>query len=333
MIPVEPVWVMPAKGVGYAIAPPRSVLSALPAVALCRAARAEPEKFTVLLDWFVNPDHAPLFTARYIGAFAAQGLNVNLIAPTDPDVPPRLLAAGKADVALSYQTQLYLLVDQGLPVRRTGTLIDKPLNTLTALGGRGISKLADFKGRKIGYSVAGVEDVLIGAMLGTVGLGLHDVTLVNVNFALVTALMSHEVDGVIGTYRTYEDIQLAQSGLHPVIFLPEDYGVPASDELIIMSNAGKLDDPRLPKFLAAARDGAEYLVKHPEAMWRKFAAENAALNNKLNSTSWTALLPYFAQNPAYLDTERYETYRQFLRKTGIIKQDLPVGKYAVQIGV
>jgi putative hydroxymethylpyrimidine transport system substrate-binding protein len=310
----------------------RTVLAAAPAAAFCRAARAGgPDSFTVLLDWFVNPDHAPLFTAQYIGAFAAQGLKVNLIAPTDPDVPPRLLAAGKADVALSYQTQLYLLVDQGLPVRRTGTLIDKPLNTLTALGGRGISKLADFKGKKIGYSVAGVEDVLIGTMLGAVGLGLHDVTLVNVNFALVTALMSHEVDGVIGTYRTYEDIQLAQSGLHPVIFLPEDYGVPASDELIIMSNAAKLGDARLPKFLRAVREGANYLAKNPDAMWRKFAAQNSALDNKLNSTSWSALLPYFAQDPAYLDTARYETYRKFLRKTGIIKQDLAVSDYAVQI--
>jgi putative hydroxymethylpyrimidine transport system substrate-binding protein len=86
-------------------------------------------KFTVILDWFINPDHAPLFTARYIGAFDRAGLDVALVPPTDPDLQPRLLAAGKADAALSYQTQLYLLVDQSLPMRRTGTLINKPLRT------------------------------------------------------------------------------------------------------------------------------------------------------------------------------------------------------------
>src|ERR1700723_3583070 len=122
---------------------------------LAGAARAQGQKtkFTVLLDWVVNPDHAPLFTPKYIGAFDRAGLDVDLIAPTDPDLPPRLLAAGKADAALSYQTQLYLLVDQGLPLRRTGTLINKPLNTLTALQRSGITKLADLKGKKVGYSV------------------------------------------------------------------------------------------------------------------------------------------------------------------------------------
>ncbi len=314
----------------------RRVLSSAAATVVVAAtlplhALAATAKFTVLLDWFVNPDHAPLYTAKYIGAFEKAGLDVALIAPTDPDLPPRLLAAGKADAALSYQTELYLLVDQGLPVRRTGTLIDQPLNTLTALGGRGITKLADFKGKKIGYSVAGVEDVLIGTMLTTVGLGLRDVTLVNVNFALVTALMAHEVDGVIGTYKTYEDIQLRQAGLNPVIFRPEDYGVPPSDELIVMSNAAALGDARLPRFLAAVREGAAYLAKHPAAMWDKFAQEQTALDNKLNKTSWFALQGSFAADPFRLDTARYETYRAFMLNKRIIKQNLPLERYAVEI--
>ena len=245
----------------------RSFLAAAAATLAAPAAFAQSavpkEKFTVILDWFVNPDHAPLFTARYIGAFDRAGLDVALVPPTDPDLPPRLLAAGKADAALSYQTQLYLLVDQGLPVRRTGTLINKPLNTLTALKRSGIKKLTDLKGKKVGYAVAGVEEALIGTMLRHVGLSLSDVTLVNVNFALVTALMSNEVDAVIGTYRTYEDIQLAQAGLQPVIFLPEDYGVPPSDELILLSNTSGLANPALPKFLAALQEGAELSGEAP----------------------------------------------------------------------
>ena len=299
-----------------------------PALAQTKPAR---EKFTLLLDWFVNPDHAPLFTAQYIGAFARAGLEVALIAPTDPDLPPRLLAAGKADAALSYQTQLYLLVDQGLPVRRTGTLIDKPLSTLTALGRSGIKNLAQLRGKKIGYSIAGVEQVLIATMLKSVGLSLADVTLVNVNFNLVTSLMGNEVDAVIGTYRTYEDIQLAQAGLDPVIFLPEDYGVPPSDELIILSNAQGLANPALPKFLAAVQEGANYLVGHVQPMLDKFVAENPSLNDRLDRASWAALPGYFSLNPAYLDVARYISYRDFMRRSGLIKHALPLADYAVQI--
>ncbi|OYV36732.1 MAG: thiamine biosynthesis protein [Rhodospirillales bacterium 20-64-7] len=303
------------------------VAAAVPAIA--RAAGAQ--KFTVILDWFVNPDHAPLFTAKYIGAFERAGLDVDLIAPTDPDLPPRLVAAGKADAALSYQTQLYLLVGQGLPLRRTGTLIDKPLNTLTALKRSGVTRLEQLKGKKIGYSVAGVEQALIGTMLNHVGLSLTDVTLVNVNFNLVTSLRSNEVDAVIGTYRTYEDIQLKQEGLDPVIFLPEDYGVPPSDELILLSNTAGLANPALPKFLAALREGVAHLEQHVQPMWREFAQHHKSLDDKLDHAAWNALPRYFARDPAYLNVQRYLTYRDFMLQAGLIKKALPLADYAVEI--
>ncbi|MDE8345390.1 MAG: ABC transporter substrate-binding protein [Acidocella sp.] len=311
----------------------RTLLSNALVLTACGTAAAGPPKakFTLLLDWFVNPDHAPLFAAQYSGAFDRAGLDVTMIAPTDPDLPPRLLAAGKADAALSYQAQLYLLVDAGLPVRRTGTLIDKPLNTLTALAASGVKSLKDLKGRKIGYSVAGMETVQIATMLKSVGLSLTDVTLVNVNFALVTSLMSHEVDAVIGTYRTYEDIQLAQAGLHPVVFLPEDYGVPPSDELIILSNANGLANPALPKFLAALREGVTYLHAHSDAVLARFVADHPTLNDRLDRASWAALPGYFAPDPAHLDVTRYVRYRDFMRQSGLIKQNLPLDHYAVQI--
>lgn len=306
-----------------------SAVAMLAAPALARAAAAD--KFTIILDWFVNPDHAPLFAAKYCGAYQRAGLDVKLIAPTDPDLPPRLLAAGKADAALSYQPQLYLLVDKGLPVRRTGTLIDKPLNTLTALGSSGIKTLADLKGKKIGYSVAGMETVQIATMLKTVGLTNNDVTLVNINFNLVTSLQSHQVDAVIGTYRTYEDIQLAQAGLDPVIFYPEQHGVPTSEELILLTAVSGLKNPALPRFLSALKEGVAALQADPDKILAEFLKENPSLNDKLDIASWHAMPPYFAKDPAALDAQRYLAYRDFMAKAGLIKSARPLDDYAVQV--
>ncbi|MDE1883622.1 MAG: ABC transporter substrate-binding protein [Rhodospirillales bacterium] len=306
-----------------------ATVGALAAPAISRA--ATPQDFTLILDWFVNPDHAPLFAAKYCGAYEKAGINVKLIAPTDPDVPPRLVAAGKADAALTYQTQLYLLVDQGLPVRRTGTLINQPLNTLTALKRSGVTRLQDLKGRKVGYSVAGVEPVIIGAMLKHVGMSLKDIQLVNVNFELVSALRSNEVDAVIGTYRTYEDIQLAEEGLDPVVFLPEDYGVPPSDELLLLSNVNGLKNPALSAFLGALKEGVAALKADPDGMLTKFLKDNPSLNDKLDIASWHALPPYFDTDPAALNVKRYKTYRDFLFENGVIKQKLPLSDYAVTI--
>jgi putative hydroxymethylpyrimidine transport system substrate-binding protein len=309
----------------------RTLITAAAAAPFCAAATPL-TKFTVLLDWFVNPDHAPLFAAKYAGAFTRAGLDVTLVPATDPDLPPKLLAAGKADAALSYQSQLYLLVDQGLPVKRTATLIDKPLDTLTALARSGIRKLADLKGKKIGFSVAGFEQVLIGTMLKSAGLTLADVTLVNINFNLVTSLLSREVDAVIGTYKTYEDIQLQQAGEAPVIFFPEDYGVPQSDELILLSNNSGLQNPALRAFLTALREGVAYLATNNATVLSKFLTENPALNDKLDIASWHALQQnYFAKHPAALNIPRYTAYRDFLKQNALIKQALPISDYAVEL--
>ena len=95
------------------------------------AAKAEP--LTVLLDWFVNPDHAALVIAREKGFFAAAGLDVTLVEPADPSAPPRLVAAGQGDIAVTYQPNLYQQVAEGLPVNRIGTAVATPLNSLVAL--------------------------------------------------------------------------------------------------------------------------------------------------------------------------------------------------------
>ena len=294
------------------------------------AARAD-EKFTVLLDWFLNPDNAPLFTAQYIGAFKQQGLDVTLIPPTDPSLPPREVAAGKADVAISYQPQLYQFAEQGLPLVRIGTSVDMPLNTLTTIKSSGITKMADFKGKKIGYSVAGEEDILVGVMLKNAGVDLKDVTLVNVNFNTVTAIMSHQVDGSIGDFRTGEVIELADKGQDPIPFYTEDNGIPMYDELVYIANKKDATDPKMARFLKAVQLGTIYLIDHPDEMWAAFIKAHPDQNSEDNKKSWYALIPTYAKNPFLLDTYRYETYGAFAAKNGIIKSNPPIGDYAIQL--
>jgi len=295
-----------------------------------RRARAG-EKLTVLLDWFVNPDHAPLLAAQYIGAYQEAGLDVSFIAPADPSLPPRQIAAGQGDLALCYQPQLYLFADQGLPVLRVGTLIDMPLNCLVALKASGIKSLADLKGRKIGYSVGGVDEALIGAMLGSAGLTLADVTMVNVNFQLVTALMSRQVDAVIGAYRNFEVNELKEKHQDPVVFYPEDHGVPMTDELLLIANRNRRDDPRLPRFLNAVQKGVIYLLDHPQEMWERFAKEHPDLDNTLNRTAWFETLPRFAKNPFLLDAHRYDVFADFMLAHHLIRSKPKLADYAVQL--
>jgi putative hydroxymethylpyrimidine transport system substrate-binding protein len=292
---------------------------------------AAAERLTLLLDWFVNPDHAPIIVAQERGYFAAADLEVQIVAPADPNDPPKLVAAGRADVAVSYQPQLHIQVDQGLPLTRIGTLVATPLNSLVVLDGGPVDEIADLAGRKIGFSVGGFEDALLGAMLAKHGLTLADVELVNVNFALSPALLSGQVDAVIGAFRNFELNQLELEGRPGRAFYPEEEGVPTYDELIFIANNASLDDPRLPRFLDAVEKGVQYLVNHPDESFALFVRGRPELDDELNRRAWTDTLPRFALRPAALDTARYARFAAFLEHKGLIKTPPPVATYAIEL--
>ena len=308
------------------------------AVAVCLAAAVlaprpsgAAETMTLMLDWFINPDHAPLFVAQEKGYFAEAGLEVELIAPADPNDPPKLVAAGKADLAVSYQPQLHLQVAEGLPLVRIATLVATPLNTLLVLADGPVQSIADLKGRTVGYSVGGFEDALLGAMLERHGLSVDDVTLVNVNFSLSPSLISGQVDAVIGAYRNFELNQMDIEGRPGRAFYIEEEGVPPYDELIVVAQSGRQGEPAMRRFVDALERGVQFLINHPDESWQLFLRGREELDDELNKRAWRDTLPRFALRPAALDTARYERFAVFLQAQGLIPEALPASAYAVEL--
>jgi len=307
----------------------RSILLPATLVLLLASTGAQAnDKLTLLLDWFINPDHAPLFVAEERGYFAAHGLDVEIIAPADPNDPPKLVAAGKADIALTYQPQLHVQVAAGLPLTRFGTLIATPLNTLLVLEDGPVKSIADLKGRKVGYSIGGFEDALLRAMLARHGLTLDDITLVNVNFSLSPALLSGQVDAVIGAYRNFELNQMDIEGHKGRAFYVEEEGVPSYDELILVANPERMDRAVLRRFLDALEDGVRYLVNHPDESWALFIRGRSELDDELNRRAWRDTLARFALRPAALDRARYARFARFMYEQGLIPEALSVADYA-----
>jgi len=302
-----------------------AVLTAAPAAAPAQDA------LTVILDWFVNPDHAPLVVAQASGYFADEGLSVELVAPADPNDPPKLVAAGEADIAVTYQPNLHLQIDQGLPLVRIGTLVATPLNSLVTLADGPVRTLGDLAGTRIGYSVGGFEEVLLDAMLAAEGIDVGSVELVNVNWALSPSLLAGRVDAVIGAFRNVELNQLELEGRPGRAFYPEEHGVPTYDELIYVAHADRLDDPRLPRFLAAVERAVIEIANHPEATLETYVATDPTLDDALNRRAWADTVPRLALAPAALDHGRYARFAAFLAEAGMIGPPPPVGAYAVDL--
>ncbi len=292
---------------------------------------AAKDKMTLLLDWFINPDHGPIIIAKEKGYFSDQNLEVEIIAPADPSAPPKLVAAGQADLAVSYQPQLHLQLTQGLPLIRVGTLVATPLNCLLVLENGPIKSPQSLSGKKIGFSVAGVEEILLSAILEKYGVKLEDVELVNVNFSLSPSLMSGQVDAVIGAFRNFELNQMKIENVPGKCFFLEEEGVPPYDELIYVANSKNIDKEKIRKFLKATELATQFIINNPEESWKIFASTSKELDDQLNKMAWADTIPRFALRPPAFDAGRYLEFQDFLLQNKLINKAFPISRIAIDV--
>lgn len=299
---------------------------ALFAVLVSNNAMAAEKNLTLMLDWFVNPGHGPIIIAKERGYFEQAGLQVKIEEPADPSTPAKLVAAGKVDLAVSYQPNLTMDVSAGLPLIRASTLVATPLNTLLVLDNGKNDSLADLKGKKIGISISGNEEATLSTMLGQEGVKFSDVNIINVGWALSSSLASGKVDAIWGGFRNFEINQLALEGYKAKAFYPEEHGVPSYDELIFVANANTYNKEDIEAFNKAIQQATTYIVNHPSEAWEQFVAYAPdTLNNELNKRAWNDSLSRFALRPAAVDFKRYDDYAHFLYDHQIINT-LPKAK-------
>lgn len=290
------------------------------------------QRLTVLLDRFVNPNHGPLVIAQEKGMFQAAGLDVFLIESADPSTPPGLVAAGKAEIAVSRQPQLHMRAAEGMPLVRIATMVATPLNSLVVAGDGPVRTIADLKGRKIGYPTGGLEESLLARMLENHGLKPDDVELVDVNSSLSPSDWSGQLDGVIGAFRNFELNRMDIEGHPGRAFYPEEEGVPAYDELILVTNAKLVGEPALRKFVDVLEEATRFIVNHPDEAWEIFrASDPARLGDELNRRAWRDTVPRFALRPGALDVSRYARFAAFLQERGLVKELPKLETYAVEL--
>lgn len=283
------------------------------------AANAADNSLTLMLDWFVNPNHGPVVIAQQKGYFNDEGLSVKIQEPADPSMPAKLVAANNIDLAISYQPNLTIDVAAGLPLIRAATLIATPLNALMVLDNGKINSLADLKGKTIGIAIAGNEEATIGTMLSRAGVDYNQVKIINVGWALSSALASGKVDAIWGGLRNFETNQLALEGYKVKSFFPEEHGVPPYDELVFVANANTYDAKAIKKFTRALEKATQFIVNHPEESWQTFVSYAPdTLNNELNKRAWNDTLTRFALRPAAIDLARYDNFAKFMYQHQII---------------
>jgi putative hydroxymethylpyrimidine transport system substrate-binding protein len=116
------------------------------------------ERLTVLLDWFVNPDHAPLIVAQRTRLLRRGGLEVEMVAPAIPNDPPKLVAAGQADIAVSISRSCICRWRPACRWCASAPWWRRRSTPWWSWRTARSASVADLKGRKVGYSVGGFEE-------------------------------------------------------------------------------------------------------------------------------------------------------------------------------
>jgi putative hydroxymethylpyrimidine transport system substrate-binding protein len=285
---------------------------------------AAPPPLVFMLDWFPNPDHVPLYAAQGEGYFTQEGLRVTFQVPANPDDPLKLAAAGRVDVAVNYEPNVIMARAQGLPVRSVGLLISEPLTTVMFLKSSGIRSPKDLVGRRVGFSVTGLEDALIDQIVHSDGAAESNLKMVNVSFDLVPALLTHKVDAVIGAYRNVERVQIELQGQAVGMFEPEKYGVPAFYELVLITSDRTLSRRRadLQRFVRAVSKGIAFTLRHPDAAFARYVQAYPKLNDAFNRKSFAATQPFYARSQTQTRA-RWEAFDAWLAAHTVIPRAVP----------
>ncbi len=284
--------------------------------------KAQP--LTLMLDWVPNADHVGIYQGLADGEFSRAGIDLHLQVPTDPATPLQLLAAGKVDAAISYEPELLLARNRGLPLVSVAAIVQRPLTSIIALRSKRINSVADLRGKRVGDAGISYQHAYLTTLLAHAGVPANKVIETNVGGNLVPAMVSGQVDATLGGYWNYEAIQLQQTGRHPVVLRVDQLGVPTYDELVLVVRRGTIANRSdlIRRFVQAMGRGYQAVRSHPQAAVNALVTANPGLDRRLQLASVQATLPAFFPSTGrpwgWQDSTRWNAYGQWMSAQHLI---------------
>ena len=287
---------------------------------------AEPQQFDLALDFYVNPDHAGIYSAIDRGFFAAAGLDVKPRIPSDPSAPIREVAAGRADLAISYEPEVLLAREQGLDVIAVAALIDEPLTSLISLPAGGIADPGDLRGKTVATAGIPYQADYLETILSKAGVSSNDVRQVDVGLNLLPALLGGQADAILGGFRNVEGVDLTARGANPTVTPVNELGVPTYDELVLVARESEVEDnaERLRLFISALAKGTAYATNNPQPATDSILSAGDGLDPALTRAETDATLPLLApgEGEAFgqMDAAEWELFASWMADNALIAE-------------
>ena len=287
----------------------------------------ELKEVNVLLDWYPNAVHTFLYAAEAQGYFEEAGLKVNLITPASTDDGIKMVAAGKADIAISYPKQEILARGENINVKSIGAIVRSPLNQLMVRKDSNVNNLKDLENKKVGYASFDIDKETVKSMVKKAGGDPEKVQFIDVGYDLMSAIQTKRVDAIIGGFINHEEILLEKEGVELNTFNPVDYGMANSYELSFIASDDKIanDKDTLKAFLSACKKGFDYTKNNEDsALKLVLDSQNDSypLDSETEKKSLDILLPLMETSDGEFlsqSSDNFTSNIDWLTQTGILK--------------
>lgn len=293
---------------------------------------APPQPVSLMLDYLPNADHAGIYAAQANGSFDKAKIALNIQTPSDPAAPLKLLAAGKVDLAISYEPEVLLARDQGLKVVSIAALVQRPLTSLVSIEGSDVETVRDLRGKKIGTAGIPYQSAFLKTMLAKADVDPSTVKEINVGFNLTPAMISKKVDATLGSFWNYEGVDLERRKKNPTIIKVDESGVPTYNELVLVARADDLRDKgaTIRRTVQAIADGYTAVRDDPDKAADQLVKANPDLSKGLQLASIKATLPVFFPTDddrpfGFQNTRHWSQFAAWMLANDLLRQQAAPG--------
>ncbi len=209
--------------------------------------------------------YGPFYVADALDLYKKYNLKVSLQVFTDPALIPPAIASGAVDGAMLTYDQVIGQVATG-QMQKVVMPIDYSNGGDAIVADKSITKVADFKGKKIGYNPLSPSDFLLSYALKTAGLSEKDITPVSMTPEAVPAAMASGQMPVGVTYEPSLSQILSQGGgkKFKVVFSSKDAPGLIADVLVFDEKVIKAKPAEITGIMKAYLDGMAYMKSKPD---------------------------------------------------------------------
>lgn len=289
------------------------------------------EDVTMILDYVPNTNHTGLYVALHNGYFSEEGLNVNIIEPTE-GATATLVAVGRGDFGISYQEEVTMAVasEDPLPIRAVAAVIQHNTSGFATAKSKNIASPKDFEGKTYSSWGGPGEAATIHAVMDSVGADFDKLDIV-ISDGSGFAALERNID-IMWFYEAWDNVKCQLAGF-PITYMELrqfderlDYYTP----VIITSESMIEKNPEtVRKFLAAAAKGYEYAISNPEESAKILQQYAPDYDLDMLTISQEYLSPKYAEDaPRWgeMKDEVWNGYTDLLVEYGVLPEAIPAAR-------